>query len=1155
MARSVTIFLLLLAAIQTQWLGYSSFSFLTSVLAQGSPLAHAVKDSPATVSLHPGVRLEGDLDPGELRSFRLVLARGDYIRLSIDKGDLALGVGALGPSGQSIAKLERHRSGPIELSMVADTTGPYLLEIHSLEDGEYVGHYRLQIDQLRESVDGDRASVLAERAMQDADRLRADWTADSLTRAIEKYLQARRLWRRNNDRRREALCILNVADTYLDLSENQKALHSYKTAANLSSLSKDLQSEIKALNGVSYVLIDLGEPASSFRYSNRARQLSEQIGDRAGFAEALDNAGLAHCSVGDKTKSLPFFAQAFSLFKALGDRLGQAQSLTNQGYAFADLGRPDDALESFQQALSLSFAAKNHKWQALALTAIGIVSVLLGNEQKALEFHYKAFEIFQALGNRYGEAVTLTGIGSANSAIGEDRKALNSFRRSWQTFRSIGKRDSEGVTLKLMGDTYFSFGDQRRALQYYNRGLALCRVIGNRHTEAYAVTGIGRVYESFGKSAKALIYYNRGLDLGRAVGNRRVQSQALNGIGHVYEKLGQREKALESYDQALALVRAVEDRNGETLVLHNVARVKRDLGDLGAAYAVAKSLIDLIESLRSRIAGHELRRSYSASVHDHYNLYIDLLMQMHNAKPSAGYAAAALQISERARARGLLDMLVEIRADIRRGIDTNLLEREHSLQRTINAQADRQIRLLNGKPSPDEIAALKEEIADLIARYEALESQIRTASPRYAMLTQPRTLTLADIQQQVMDQDTLLLEYSLGEPRSYLWAVTHDSMESFELPSRTAIQNAVGRLYDVLKTPTGSRRASDGRSQGHTLADADEEYFDAASTLSRMILRPVAGKLATKRLLIVADGPLQYIPFACLIDPRSKVGDARFDPLVSTHEIVNLPSTSALAEFRKETVGRTLAPKTVAVFADPVFNPYDSRVTSVSSKEFGAQRRGPTGGSQPSGFPNEIEESDQRAHFQRLRFARQEAEQITSLVPEGQFKLFSDFEANRTVAMSDEISRYRIIHFATHAALNNSHPELSGVVLSLVDRGGNAVDGFLRLNEIYNMRLSADLVVLSACDTALGKPFAGEGLVGLTRGFMYAGVPKIVATLWEVDDAAAEALMALFYKGMLGPDHLTPAEALRAAQVAMRKQKHWQFPYYWAGFILEGDWK
>jgi CHAT domain-containing protein len=271
--------------------------------------------------------------------------------------------------------------------------------------------------------------------------------------------------------------------------------------------------------------------------------------------------------------------------------------------------------------------------------------------------------------------------------------------------------------------------------------------------------------------------------------------------------------------------------------------------------------------------------------------------------------------------------------------------------------------------------------------------------------------------------------------------------------------------------------------------------------------------------------------------------------LIVEHEVVMLPSVSVLAELRRELAGRKPATRAVAVLADPVFSRDDPRLQSVQeAARTGTQLLTPELGRSV----RDVGLSETR--FPRLPFSRREAEAIVAAAPRGQAAKSLDFEASRAAAISAELSNYRIIHFATHGLLNSRHPELSGVVLSLVDRQGQPQNGFLRFHEIYNLKLPAELVVLSACQTGLGKEVRGEGLVGLTRAFMYAGAARVAASLWKVDDAATAELMKRFYRGIFDK-RLRPAAALREAQIEMWRQERWRAPYFWAAFVLQGEWK
>jgi CHAT domain-containing protein len=596
-------------------------------------------------------------------------------------------------------------------------------------------------------------------------------------------------------------------------------------------------------------------------------------------------------------------------------------------------------------------------------------------------------------------------------------------------------------------------------------------------------------------------------------------------------------------------------------MLYNIAAAQRDLNNLDEARAQIEAGLQIVESLRAEVALRSLRTSYLASVQKYYELGADILMRLHNQRPSEGFAAAALQTSERGRARTLLELLAEAHADIRQGAPSALIDRERLLQQSLEAKAAGQTRLLYGRQSPEQAAAAAKEIDALTTEYEQVQAQIRDTSPRYAALTQPAPLNLKEIQAGVLDRDTLLLEYALGKEKSYLWAVTPASIKSFELPKRAEIEKAAQRVYEILiarnqfapgETPEQRRRRLD-------LADA--EYPAASAALSQMVLGPVASQLESKRLLVVSDGMLQYVPFAALPLPETgRQGDEAtgrraaslpvgHTPLIVEHEVVSLPSASVLAALRRETAGREAAAKTIAVLADPVFQSDDPRIgTSASGRSTEADE------APSSAEVRRSAEESGLGDFVRLRFSRREADEIMRLAPVDESFKALDFAASRATATGADLCQYRIVHFATHGLINNLHPGLSGVVLSLVDEQGRPQNGFLRLYDIYNLKLGADLVVLSACQTALGKEYRGEGLVGLTRGFMYAGAPRVVASLWRIDDRATAELMKRFYQGMLGQG-LRPAAALRAAQVSMWKDKRWQAPHYWAAFTIQGEWK
>jgi len=461
--------------------------------------------------------------------------------------------------------------------------------------------------------------------------------------------------------------------------------------------------------------------------------------------------------------------------------------------------------------------------------------------------------------------------------------------------------------------------------------------------------------------------------------------------------------------------------------------------------------------------------------------------------------------------------------------------------------------LLGGNHTEEQATSMSRDLDALTTEYEQLQTKIRQNSPRYVALTQPVSLTLQEIQSRLLDPDTVLLEYALGEDKSYVFLVSSTSLKTFELPKRDDVEKASRSAYDLL---TASDRVVPNETleqRSKRLDQADRDYSASATALSRMLLAPVASELKNRRLLVVGEGVLQYVPFGALPDPsylKVSSSDQTSQPLIASHEVISLPSASVLGVLRRETKDRPRGTKTIAVFADPVFGAQDPRIDSMSKNKAADNSTL----AQVGDVKRSAEESGLNG-FPRLRFSRQEADQIMRLVPPNNSFEALDFTANKTAATSADLKQYRIVHFATHSLINSRHADLSGIVLSLVDQEGKPQNGFLRLYDIYNMNLSAELVVLSACQTALGKDVKGEGLVGLTRAFMYAGASRIVASLWRTEDRATAVLMSRFYENMLSGNGMSPAAALRKAQLSMWQDKRWRQPRYWAAFTLQGEWK
>ena len=1059
--------------------------------------------------LEPGKPVSRQLSGGEVHSYQIVLTARQFLRVAVDQRGINLIVSLYDPNGKRIADLDGWEGlyGTENASLISETAGNYRLEIHSKQKTAPTGQYEVRIVERRTSMPQDAIQVAAERAFVEA-RLIADReTGESRLKAIDKYKEAFALWqsiKRTGTESQIALTLNAIGENYRELDDTNKALDYYTQALSIFRTAGDHAGEAATLNNLGDAYVGLGQPQEALDYSNQALTAMQRIGDRRGEAIALNTAGLVHSLLGDSRKALDYHNQSLAMLKDLDERQLEAVTLGNIGEMYIDLGE----------------------------------------YQKAMEYCNKALLGARALGNASNEAIALSNIGFIYGSLGDNQQELVYYTQALELQERTGKRAGQAITLNNIAHVYSKLGDRKKALEFYERSLILRRATNDRRGEAATLSNIGSILQDLGDYQKAVDYYSQSLTIIKTIGtDLRQRAITLNNIGSVYRKSGDSQNALNYMKQAYTILHDAGYKNEEARALYNMASVERDRGNLVEARGYIEQSLATVEALRTGVASQKLRASFFASVRRYQEFNINLLMRLHKQRPSEGFDIAALEASEHARARSLLEMLKEARAEIRQGVDPSLLERERQLRETINDKAERQTRLTTGKQAEEQRAAGEKELTALTTEYEQVQAQIRNTSPRYAALTEPRPLGLKAIQQQILDDDTLLLEYSLGDEKSFLFAATPAWTRSFELPARSQIEQIARRIYETLTARNQNPANESPEQRQKRLEQADAEFTKAAAALSETLLAPVASELENRRLVIVTEGMLQYVPFGALPSPKAPL------PLIVEHEIVSLPSASVLAVLRQESAARKTATKTVAVMADPVFSVADSRFAARGPKENAASEQG-------SAFAEVKRAAAESgvASLERLRFSRMEAEAISSLAPDNLKLEALDFAANRAAAMNSDLGQYRIVHFATHALINNEHAELSGVVLSLVDEQGRPQNGFLRLYDIYNLKLGADLVVLSACQTALGEEIKGEGIVGLTRGFMYAGAPRVVASLWRIDDRATAELMKRFYAGMLR-EKLRPAAALREAQVSMLKDKRWQAPYYWSAFTLQGEWK
>lgn len=895
----------------------------------------------------------------------------------------------------------------------------------------------------------------------------------------------------------------------------------------------------------------------------------------------------------------------------------QAGTALREGRQLLKRGHADQALIKLRNALSLYTAAKNNSGIAATHNEIGDLYLRQGQFQVALDNYQKALEGFMAFDPSKAAVNAAVGLGddkyNANlmlAKIGEVNFRLGRTADSRAAYGRMVVRKPEGAASKV--------GRRFGGLSAITGGITTGRVSVAAPTSALTVAleakkeldeyRVSIVYSSYELGMGRLAYADNDLETANkhfqnaweAAGSsiagvaklgqvRRFRAASRTSLGDVTLRQGKFKDATKFYNEAkkgaqddkrLDLMWPAQRGLGRSLWLQATQEkdAKKALALRESALINYRESLATIETLRQgSLRADESRTTFLASIKDVFdeaaNAYASMAL---TANPAAGtplsgkaleYASEAFRINEQSRARSLLDLLNETDAAITEGVPAELLKRK---QDNLDRQQDIADILTGVNISTEEMkqkpAELDAELEKLQTEYEEIENQIRTASPRYATLTANKPMTLAEVQQSVLDDQTVLVEYALQTDESYLFAVGKSSVNLFKLPARSTIERLATELRAQLIPSKLQRRivgidvAEANRGLGvATTAPEDVAPFVAASNaLYKVVMEPVAGMIGDKRLMIVADGALNYVPFEVLLKSADSGDFSSLGYLVKSNEIIYAPSASVVGAIKQQ---RTKSDsRAMLIIADPVFNSNDARARKPTggAPAADAEVRGlgiqaavaDVGGSTPA--PNAQMEGLPLA---RLNGTRTEADQISKLAKAsgGQADVWLDLDANEDNLGTRDVSKYRIIHVATHGLLNAERPQFTGVVLSLV--GNKTHDGFVRTDEVFNLRLGSPLVMLSACETGLGKEKRGEGVMGLTRAFMYAGAPTVGVSLWSVADKSTADLMTDFYKRLLTPGQATTSSrALREAQLAMISGKKYSAPFYWAPFVLVGDW-
>jgi len=1075
-----------------------------------------------TTFLEPDKPLERTVQGGEKHTYEIRAEAGQFIHAVVEQLGIDVALTLYAPDDKPIGSMDSPNGtfGLEQISTIAEAPGIYRLEVASTDKNVPAGRYRVTVQPMRAPSDHDRARIAAEREFFEAVQLHRQGSADSLRKAIEKYLASLPLWRTAGYRYEEALTQNSIGFVYAQLGESQKALDCYNQALPLRHAVGDRAGEATTLDNIGGVYDDLGEKQKALDYYNQALPLRRAVGDRAGEAATLDNIGGVYDDLGEKQKGLDYYNQALPLRRAVGDRAGEATTLNNIGVVYNALGEKQKALDYYNRALPLLRAVGDRAVEAATLNNIGAVYDDLGEKQKALDYYNQALPLRRAVGDRVGEAATLNNIGVVHNALGEKQKALDYYNQALPLRRAVGNRAGEAAMLNNIGKVYDDLGEKQKALDYHNQALRLRRAVGDRAGEAITLSNIGKVYDDLGEKQKALNYYNQSLPLARAVGDRIGEATTLRYIAWVYDNLGEKQKALDYYTQSLPLFRAVQDPLGEASTLVLMMDYWKSFQNPSLAVLFGKQAIDRFQQVRRNIGGleKETQQSFLKSKDSYYRELAELLI-------SGGRLPEAQQVLDLLKVEEYSDFTQD-RGDT--GSKTNPIALTPAEQKS-NKQYEEisgEITAIGGEWT--QLHAKSSRSADEEHRYNELSDKLTAANHRLqAFLNtlyesfgkgEQANAKVETINEQTAGLQTLVGELGAGTVAIYtllldqkcvMMVITPATRVAREIPiSKIALR---GKVFAFA-------RALAKRDSGKDIRAKAQDLYDV---LIAPIEKDLQGAHA-KTLVWSLDDVLRYVPLTALYDGKQYLVERYRNVVITTASVGNLKDKPEVGSWRGLAMG--------------VSKDYDGMGTltavpdelaSVVSSDRTPGSHGPVPGT-----------------------------------------ILLDDSFTET-GMESALDRHPpLVHIASHYVFNVGDDTESYLLLGGKDTGGGGFHLTLAdLRDDQKMDFKGiELLTLSGCQTALGsKDSDGREIDGLGITAQRKGAKAVLATLWPVDDASTGLLMATFYKLWVTTPGITKAEALQQAQLALlhgtavpaeaHPDSQYANAFYWAPFILIGNWK
>jgi CHAT domain-containing protein/predicted negative regulator of RcsB-dependent stress response len=909
-----------------------------------------------------------------------------------------------------------------------------------------------------------------------------------------------------------------------------------RSALEIYTVLKDEAGQGKALHYMGQADRRLANYPDALSLHHQALVLATQASDRLHRGLALIDIGDVHERKKEPETAIKFYTEALQILKSPADWKASALALRQLGDVYVATGRFENAYGAYNQALQHAEKAKDMEHVAEFNDYIGFCHRRLGDYRMAIGYHQIALESAKMIVSTdvqlRAHARSLNHLGLCTSKIAEEYVTEGNSVQAAKRYSMAIAYEEEALGLAVKVADRWRQGYVLRALSLMHRergalfkgqeAIQAFQLSLGRADEAYEL-GVGMKEKEWQglalhDRALALVLLNReqeglktfqqALDLWEQMGDLQSAGYAHRFVARQFhEARGRLAEAEASYDRAILAFVKIGDIESQGFAMLDKARVQALRGQKESAAILYDQGISKLETVRTKAGFPEFRKAFMGKIYDRYEEAA--LFALGN-----GFKERALLYVESMKARTFLDQLAEGRVEVEKGIDRELKVKRDKLESAISAETDKISEELR-KPSPDgQVLALsRAKVENLSVELNRLIKQIRLQNPQYASVRYPVPVTVAELQGKVLSKEEVLLEYFITSQGIFCFIVTTDTFEIVKLAVGEAdLHKRVEELLENIKS-------SPARGEGYDRISAGQLYD--------ILLKPFEDVLEGRPLMIVPDGILARLPFEALVI----VKEGKRTYLLEKNVVKYIQSASVLALLRTHGNSAQASERFIG-FGDPVYD-YENFKRGKQEGIASVSGRGIAG---------------LGVRLGRLEASGDEIRAIKQLFPKKKMmeKTFLREEARKDYAKGDGMDQYGYIHFSMHGIVT---PRLQAIAFSQIPGAGD--DCLLTVNEIMNLHYNARLVVLSACQTGLGRSERGEGVTGLTRAVMYAGSAATVVSLWNVDDTATRDLMTWFYKGMI-QEKVGKADALRRAKQKLLKTQY-RHPYFWAAFVMYGE--